>query len=53
MSSWPVSRSVKREEATAFLEDCFRRMRARIAGDASFVPVSEEARAAAMSSEPL
>lgn len=47
------ARSVKREEATAFLEDCFRRMRARIAGDAAFAPVSDDSRAAAMSAEPL
>lgn len=47
------ARSVKREEATAFLEDCFRRMRARIAGDGSFAPVSEESRAEALSAEPL
>lgn len=47
------ARSVQREEATAFLEDCFRRMRARIAGDAASALISEEARAAALSAEPI
>ncbi|HEV7282847.1 MAG TPA: hypothetical protein VGN57_21755 [Pirellulaceae bacterium] len=48
------ARSVKREEAVAFLEECFRRMRARLAGDASAAsPVSDEARAAALSAEPI